>query len=597
MTHATAEEFIRYQSDALVLRLARFVWQMHIISAGLVVMVLWDWFSPVHLVIWAGWMSSFALLQACIAFKGTQQSQRARPIREWGRWFDGTAVLLALGWGWLGFSLQPENEQLRAFIGFLIAGGIVTGTGTHNAHYRMLVVTLLLIVPAQAARVVIDQPGEAGLISGSMLMLFMGLMLGLGWVLHTFTRNGFALQWEKSRLADQLEVQAEQLRQARTAAEEANYAKSHFLAQASHDLRQPLHGIGLLVASLPDGSPDRSTNTTLLRVRRSLDGLARLFDSLLDVTLLDTGQTKLTAAPVALAPLLLAAHDIFRPAAADRSIDLRIVSTRAHVLVDADILSRIVHNLIANALQHSRADRIVVGVRRRGAQVYLEVWDNGRGIPDDQQRRIFRDFERVEIPLAPQTNETGLGLGLAIVARLAAHHGIEVSVRSNLGRGSCFAVGPLQPTADEHTEAKPALQHAAKPASPASGHVWIIDDDQDARTGMTALLEKWGHTYQAMPMWRREDKTSFAAPDLVITDMHLFAGHSGLDVAAEIRRAYGKHVAVILITADTAPTTRQQVLGAGHTLLHKPVRPGQLRAAILSELASRIPERVSTEPS
>lgn len=587
MSHATIEEFVAHQSDALILKVARFVWQMHIISAVLVAAVLWQLFSSLHLLSWAGWMVSLALVQAYIAFKGTNLARRGSPIQHWGKAFDGTALLLALGWGWLGFGLQPNAEHLQAFIGFLIAGGVVTGTGTHNVHYRTLVMTLLLIVPAQAARVILNQPDQSGLVAAGMLMLFMGLMLGLGWVLRGFTLSGFSLQWEKSRLADQLAAQADELREARIAADEANFSKSHFLAQASHDLRQPLHGIGLLVAALPDTGIDTSSKSILTRVRRSLDGLARLFDSLLDVTLLDTGQTKLAVKPHALGPLLESINDVFASAAAERDVDLTVVSTRSNVLADATILRRIIHNLVGNALQHSYGDRIVVGVRHRAEGVFLEVWDNGRGMPADQHHRIFEDFARIENPLDVDVDDTGLGLGLAIVARLAAHHGIDIRVHSVVGRGTGFVVGPLSPTRiDQHQEEAPAPRTLWQ--TPERGfHVWVVSDDRDACTGLTALLEQWNYTHESMPSWERSSPSMQRGPDLLITDMHLFGSQSGFDVAAGIRETHGDDVAVIVITADTDSATHRQVTAAGYGILYKPVRPGQLRAAILATHGSK----------
>lgn len=586
MGYATVEGFVAYQGDALILKLARFVWQMHIISAMLIVTVQWHLFSWLHLIVWASWMTGLAVAQAYVAFTGTRLAQNGAPIRHWGKAFDATAILLAFGWAWLGFVLQPDDEQLRAFVGFLIAGGVVTGTGTHNVHYRMLAVTLLLIVPAQAARAMLDQPDLAGLVVASMLILFMGLMLALGWILRSFTRSGFVLQWEKSRLADQLAVQAEDLRRARIAAEEANFAKSHFLAQASHDLRQPLHGIGLLVAALPDSESDSASKSILTRVRGSLDGLARLFDSLLDVTLLDTGQTTLAVKPLALNPLLESIHDIFSLAAQDRGIDLRIVSTHSCILADATILRRIIHNLVGNALQHSGGDRIVVGIRHRSTGAFIEVWDNGRGISADQHHRIFEDFTRIDAPFDAVANDKGLGLGLAIVARLAAHHDIGMSVRSNMGQGTGFIVGPLTPSEyEQHHKEKPTSKMPSLPLGH-QGHIWVVDSDRDTRAGMTALLEKWNYRHTDMPTWNGQDISSHSAPDLLITDMHLLGSQSGLNVAAEVRKVYGDNVAVIVVTADTNVATRQKVVAAGYDLLHKPVRPGQLRAAVLTALGS-----------
>ncbi|MFV0244505.1 MAG: hypothetical protein ACK5IB_05720, partial [Qingshengfaniella sp.] len=205
-TTPTRETYVHHESNVLVLTLARFVWQMHILSAWLLAFVLKDVVVSQLLWPWVAWMSAFGLAQAYICFRGTAQADAGGDaVDRYATAFDVTAILLALGWGWLAFMLLPaEDTELRTFVGFVISGGVLTGTGTHNLRYPMLVITLSIIMLTQAARAFLDNPEEQRIVAAGMLLVFLFLMLGLGWVLRGFTRRGFVLQWEKMQMAEEL---------------------------------------------------------------------------------------------------------------------------------------------------------------------------------------------------------------------------------------------------------------------------------------------------------------------------------------------------------------------------------------------------------
>lgn len=565
----TRDEYVRYQGNALVLKLARFVWQMHVLSAILLVYVLKDAFGPAMLWSWAIWMIILGVAQGIISFRGAAAANAGKPIGRYARVFDASAILLALGWGWLGFVLVPVDDiELRTFVGFIISGGVLTGTGTHNMRYPMLVTTLTIIMGAMAARAVLDNQGGQGVVSGLMLLLFLGLMLGLGWVLRGFTRRGFALQWDKMQLADQLEI-------ARSDAEEANLAKSRFLAQASHDLRQPIHAMGLLLASLPDEPRSGPAEMVIGRLRQSVDVLSKLFTSLLDVTLLDTQQIAPAPQPIDLPALVDEVAAEFRAAAEASGCTLRAESAASHIETDPLIMRRILQNLVSNAIRHGEGTDILITTRIDEAAAFLTVQDWGPGISKSDQARMFEAFQRG----TSVTDATeGVGLGLAIVQRLAALVGASVSVSSDEGAGAAFTVGPFAIV--ERAEAVPAPAPVATGAD-VSGRVLIIDDDRATLEATGALLSGWGWDVDPTSSLTPEKITGIEKPDLVLSDYDLGRGRSGLDVVKDVRSAFGE-VPALIMTGSSSPETRARIEAEGLLVLLKPVRPAQLRSAMIS---------------
>lgn len=574
----TSDAYVRYESDALVLRLARFVWVMHLITAFLMGS-LFLWRGELDLLLiggWMLWMTGLGIGQGLIAIRGTGRASQRADLAAFPFWFDITAILLALGYGFLGFALVPTGDpDLDRFVGFIIGGGVLTGTGTHNPHYRMLVITLLIIIPALALRAYLESPGNQGLASALMLLVFLGLMLGLGRVLHDFTRRGFFLQWEKMQLASQLEQQAIDLTAARAEADAANEAKSKFLAQASHDLRQPLHSMGLFLASLKHEPLSQRALQITERLDQSVDVLSELFSSLLDVTLMDTQQTEFCPVSVAVRPMLEDIEAEFSPTSSDHSICVDCPDD-LHILADPLILRRMIQNLVSNAIRHTLEGSICLRGSAQDGSASLSVQDSGAGIPEAEQTRIFREFER-GLPMGSKTR--GLGLGLSIVQRLAALSGINIGLNSSPGQGACFTLGPFRQAEPEAELLKPADEEALTTNS--TGRVLIVDDHAPTLEATAAVLARWGWDMDARMHLSEDDLGLLIRPDLIITDFDLGNGKTGLDIIDLVRGQFGD-IPALIISGSSTDTTRQEVKDAGLMLLHKPVRPVQLRSALIA---------------
>jgi len=390
---------------------------------------------------------------------------------------------------------------------------------------------------------------------------------------------------ELEALADQFNRMAEQLQDSYASLEQkveerthqlelANLAKSRFLAAASHDLRQPLHALGLFVAQLRGQMRSVEGGRLIDRIDAAVTAMNELFNALLDISKLDAGVLTPTLAEFPLGDLLRRIESTFAAAAHEKGLSFKLVSSRAWVRSDPILLERIVLNLVSNAVKYTASGGVVVGCRHRGDSLRIEVWDSGPGIPEEQQRNIFGEFYR----LAGGT-QGGLGLGLAIVDRLSNLLNHPIDLVSIPGKGSRFAVTVPITAAQAKAQPAPAMPRAVELSR--GKLVIVIDDDELVLDSMGGLLRSWGCRVVAAanPQAVLASLKSGERPHLVISDYRLADGHSGITAIAELRDAYGA-VPAFLISGDTAPDRLREARESGYHLLHKPVRPMALRAMV-----------------
>lgn len=362
----------------------------------------------------------------------------------------------------------------------------------------------------------------------------------------------------------------------------ANAAKTRFLASASHDLRQPLVTIGLLVGLAKDRSDSPQTRQLMNRVDEAVGSMEGLLTGLLDLSRLEAGAVKPHPGPVRLAELFAAIDAHEHAAAALKGLRLRFRAADAVVWSDAVMLERILRNLVANAVRYTERGSVLVAARRRGGRVVIEVRDSGIGIAPEHQQSIFQEFVQVDNPA--RDGAKGMGLGLAIVQRSAAMLGHRVGLESTLGRGSKFWV-ELQPA--EAADAEPAAAPGAPlPPAPLQGRrVLLVEDDANVRAAMTERLQAWGAQVvaahvdvQSLEQWLAHPQQP--APDLLVSDYRLPHG-DGLQAIAAARERFGP-LPALLVTGDIAPHDLARLHGAGVRVLHKPFRPEALLEALLA---------------
>jgi len=392
-------------------------------------------------------------------------------------------------------------------------------------------------------------------------------------LLKTFGAQS-ALAIQNARLFAEVENKSRQL-------ELANTAKSRFLAMASHDLRQPLHALGLLVAQLRTPLiADEERTRTVEQADAAVKEMNEMFNSLLDISRLDAGALRPKIVEFPIARLLRKIEVTFGQAARDKGLSLRVMGSDAWARSDALLLERILLNLVSNSVRYTLRGGIIVGCRRRGEQLRIEVWDSGPGIPEDQRQNIFGEFFQ---PPAPERDRYGgLGLGLAIVDRLRRLLNHEIELTSSVGRGTRFTI--LVPMAAEGVTSVETIVSPHPAAFAVEGKtILVIDDASIVLEGPSGLLGRWGYSV----VTATSDDAALAElaerpqrPDLIISDYHLPNGRTGIEAIEQINAALGASIPAILISGDTAPERLRDAKDGGYILLHKPVDPMRLRAVM-----------------
>ncbi|MGE8480181.1 MAG: NahK/ErcS family hybrid sensor histidine kinase/response regulator [Pseudomonas shirazensis] len=373
------------------------------------------------------------------------------------------------------------------------------------------------------------------------------------------------------------------LRDAKADAEQATLSKTKFLAAVSHDLLQPLNAARLFTSALleqPGAGP------LIHNVSNALDGVESLLGTLVDISKLDAGVIRADVASFALSDLLdnLAAEHA--TVAASEGLRLDYVPSRLRVRSDMQLLARILRNLLSNAVRYTPSGRIVLGCRRRGDKVLIEVWDTGIGIAADKCREVFQEFKRGEAQRPDQ--DRGLGLGLAIVDKIAGILGHPIQLRSVPGKGSVFSVEV--PCCQRPVSKGSVLQQdMPQLQSLQDARIWVLDNDGAICAGMRSLLEQWGckvTTAASEADLQRQVALPRARVDLLIADYHLDHDRTGIEAVAAINACRDRAIPVLMITANYSNELKQQVRLLGHTLMHKPVRPMKLKTAISHLLGS-----------
>ena len=368
---------------------------------------------------------------------------------------------------------------------------------------------------------------------------------------------------------------------ARRAAETANVSKTRFLAAASHDLLQPLNAARLFTSALRQHPGlDAEASGLAERIDASFRAAEDLLDALLDTSRLDTGSYRPEIGGFALAELFESLQSQFAVVAEQRGLRLRVVPTTLAVRSDPQLLRRILQNFVSNALRYTSKGGVLLGARRVGKDVRIEVWDSGPGIAAEQQARIFDEFQRLAQP--SPWGEKGLGLGLSICDRLAGILGHRLALHSRLDHGSCFAVAVPR---NESVAPRRQRVERSGPDKQLPLTVLCLDNDATILEGMRALLSRWGVDCRlAIDVQQARHELKHGAIDLILADYHLADDVDGIEALQQLQRVHGTLPPVAMITADGSSELKQRARALGYPVLHKPLRPAALRALLTALL-------------
>jgi signal transduction histidine kinase/CheY-like chemotaxis protein len=518
------------------------------------------------LIVWLALFCGVSLLRilAGLYFMRTSAT-RAKP-RRWVLWGLGSTLVHGLQWGALSVLLsEPGSAEADSILHITLAT-VAMGSAMHlSAFYRVLVTYVMcVLVPLLLRDLFI---GDAY----HLLMAVLCFLIGVYTLLNG--RN-------QSRLIEALRLENQRSEAARRVAEEASAARTRFFAAANHDLRQPLHAMGLLAQTLyAQGA--KAAPAELAEVSGHLvdcvEGMTHVVDDLLDITRLDVGHMAPQCEAFALDELLREACQPYQALARAKGLALNLDAGPLAVRSDRALVARVLANLVSNAIRYTRAGAVRIYAWPQGDHVELRVEDTGIGIASDHLPRIFEEFYQVGNPA--RDRRLGLGLGLATVKRLSDLLSLSVSVQSAPGQGSVFTL--RLPLAQGH-ELAPTRAGDAAAVEPliASQRVLVIEDDADSRNALLGLLRQWGCDARAAPgtrealAWLGQGFT----PDVLVVDLRLADGASGLDAIDTLRAAAGHELPALVVTGDAGSEPMHEAQARGFAVLIKPARPVQLRA-------------------
>ncbi|WP_244513235.1 MULTISPECIES: hybrid sensor histidine kinase/response regulator [unclassified Ensifer] len=553
--------------------------------------VLREWVPANLLLTWiaALYLLTFARILLDWRYRREPDEQRKS---DWGRWawrFTLLSWLSSALWGALGWvAFLPDEPQTLAFICIVITGIASGAVPSLSAFPLAYAGSLLAMLLPFAIRCFMGDGPIYDTYLVFTICLF-GVDLYYSRVTHRTLAETVRLRFENLSLIGDLQEE-------RDKAQSADRAKSRFLAAASHDLRQPIHALGLFISTLGalarNGDvPARNGRDLAERARSVIGSLSGLLDALLDISKLDAGVVAVEREPVALRRLFFDLKSEFSSIAKGQGLDWRVVVTDVWVDTDPMMLKRILDNLLSNAFRYTQSGRVLIGCRRRGGSVEIQVWDTGVGIPEVDREAIFEEFVQLRNPARDRAQ--GLGLGLAIVQRTAALLGHPITVVSTEGRGSGFSITlPITAPIPSPQKIRPDLTAATH-----HGGIIVIDDERDVLEATALLLGTLGYrvyagrsAVAACYEHTRASSQGAAPVDLVITDYRLEDGETGIGAVGAIKRYLGRDVPALILSGDTSPARLKEVTASGHRLLHKPLDAERLEEEIAAALWGDTPE-------
>ncbi len=574
---ALEQRIVQEQTD-LMLRAA---WSSPI-STFVVALFLWGlcyylYRNPGALV-WAVLIHTSQVTRFLRTLKYVRTPAAQREPQRVVRWYCRSLAITAAIWGlapWLFF--PGDSAALVSLMIMIMLGNSTAAVGAlapyRPAIYCFAAPQLLGLVAALLWQQTLIYSVMAG---GIVVMLLAILRFGV--LQNRFLTGSLRARYQNEALARRLAEQVETV-------ERISREKTRFFASASHDLRQPLHSLGLFGAALlarMKNTPDEALANNLMHC---VDALEASFSSMLDVSKLDAGVVAASMEPVSLADVCRRLQTSFGQQAEAQGLALRFAPGNKWVFADAALLERLLGNLVHNALKFTQAGGVAVLARTRHDQVSVEVWDTGGGIDPHELPHIFEEF--YQVGNRERDRAKGLGMGLAIVRRLAQLMGMPIAVASRPGRGTVFKLSALaslpapqpQPPVASRTGAFSAL---------AGLQVLVVDDEENVRLATAAALALYGvqahladSKQQALDVARRLG----SALDVLVVDFRLRNHDDGIDLVGQLRAVLGHAVPALLVTGDTAPERVRQAQESGLRVLYKPVKPHDLVTAIQAERA------------
>jgi two-component system, sensor histidine kinase len=579
------------------------------VGMALMVGIFWDHAPLVVVLGWLGVGLVLWLLRLAHYLRFLKQPQaHSDLLRQWRK--SWRAILLSQGllWAvavWLFWGLgTPYHRVALILIVYSYCLGSVQLLATQS---RVFLAFISIVLTPTIVRIASDTSQPWHLQLAFILTLLFLLTVLMARTYGSALGQAISLKRRTDELAGRLRVEmsvAEEARRlaedARRAAEAANRAKTQFFAAASHDLRQPLHAMGLFAEALRQKSHDAESASLVNSINESVDALEGLFGELLDITRIDTGGVDVNPAPVRMRELFARLRLHFEPTAFEKGLMLSFRGEQHVAHADPVLLERVLRNLVSNAIRYSDDGGVLVSCRLRSPggnpRLLMQVWDSGIGISEVNLPRVFDEFFQAQSNRPLQAHHRkGLGLGLAIVKRLAALMGTDITVRSRVGHGSVFSFEVPLGKAPRSIDTPASGGVKAALGLTLQGRRFVVVEDETAvREGLVVLLKAWGatvesfDTVESVQQWLAHGGAALEVPHLLLVDFRLPQGRTGIDALKLLRAHWPEHkLPAIVITGSSLGGHEDEAVAQDYHLLIKPVLPGKLRAMIAFKLGVR----------
>jgi two-component system, sensor histidine kinase len=576
----------------------------HALAVLITVFFLWNTVPLQWLLTWAIIIVAQTLIWAYIVAKFRREEHQNDKTKQAISTFPIAGAMTGILWGTtLYWPNVIQDTTVMVFLSIMVLGVTAAGLAVFAPYLRSFsTFASLTLIPFSIRFFFEDSRLHWTL--GIMFLLYFFILLISGINMRRAVGKSIDLRLENIGLVDNLTVKKNQAEQAREEAVLANISKSKFLAAASHDLRQPLHALGLFVDALESRIHYPEARSIVDNIRISTDALSDLLNSLLDISKLDAGVLEPKPTDFLLRPLLQRIQTDYSELAASKSLRLRIVDCSLVINTDPSMLERVLRNLVSNAIRYTKNGSILLGCRRRKDnhgdhqrdRINIEIHDTGIGISNDQIENIFEEFYQVENP--ERDRRKGLGLGLAIVKRLSDLLNCPLTVRSTPDKGSVFSIS-VPFVANSISKPAPQLNYVEDIEGT---RVLVIDDEALIRVGMCQVLEEWGckvmqaeSIEQALSLLNEQIQNQQCNVDMILTDYRLRKNQTGLDAIENIHAACNKKIPAIILTGDTDPERLREAKNSGYKLLHKPVSSAKLRSLMSYLLDQQTDTGIETE--
>jgi signal transduction histidine kinase len=527
-----------------------------------------SWAMAVH-------VSQLIWVAAMVAHRLTRPG--AITAETWYRIYLACTTVNSLVWGAATLKFLPDAGTPEAVLVMILALGMASGGVSTNTPSRLAAGVWLtgLLVPLAAG---LALRGNA-----------LGITLGAATLAYWLIALEYAMRQSRA-LIDSINLQIEnrhlvdQLRQQKAIAEQANRDKSRFLASASHDLRQPMHALGLFANAFEKSNLNPHDRHLLLNMSRCIESLDHSFNAMLDVSKLDAGVIEASVQSFEIRDIFRRLHMHFAGQAEAKGLQLRFKPGGRVAVSDPQLLERILSNLVANAIKYTKEGGVVVVARGHGSHMTIEVRDTGPGMAPSELPHVFEEFYQIDNASRDRTH--GLGMGLAIVKRLVQLLDHPLEVKSIVGRGTVFKLRVPQRDIDEYYGM--SLEADTVPAEVGDiRKLLVIDDEEAIREGTRLLLERMG--YEVLTAGTIADALEVVTAhgdqlQGVVSDLRLAHGEDGVDAIARVQAAIGAPIPAVLITGDTSQSEVRRAHESGHTVLFKPVQPRDL-VSVLGKLS------------